>query len=454
MSMKILPIQNFRCTHERSNQAVQHFYPAVLRISIFIVNFGIGLVKQILSVRSIIRIRSKRALNFGILNDQTTNFTAHPVYFGRSEFASVMFHPVQGSFYVQDKLESESFIMNIGVRFDYFNSKANVLSEQLKLSRVAAQEPAEPEFQMSPRFGLAFPITDQGVLHLSYGHFFQIPQFDLMYLNPSYNINATESFQVGNPGLRSERTVAYELGLQQQVAEFIGIDLTIYYKDVRNLIGTQIFDIGNGNKYSQYVNQDYGNTRGFIFSIEKRLNDGFGVSLDYTFQIAKGNASDPNSVFIDNQSDPPVESQRQLAPLDWDRRQSLNVSLTFGQPDDFIITSIGRLGTGLPYTPALQNQRTGLINSENRPFVYTIDLYATKYVSLGDYSLSIFAKIYNLFDTENELNIFTDTGRANYSVQAGYSGRPRGINSIEEYYTRPDFYSAPRQIVVGVELIL
>lgn len=392
--------------------------------------------------------------NFGILNDQTTNFTARPVYFGRSEFASVMFHPIQGSFYAQDKLESESFIMNIGLRFDYFDSKAKVLAEQLKLSRVAAQKSAEPEFQMSPRFGLAFPITDQGVLHLSYGHFFQIPQFDLMYLNPSYNINATESFQVGNPGLRSERTVAYELGLQQQVAEFVGIDLTVYYKDVRNLIGTQIFDIGNGNKYSQYVNQDYGNTRGFIISVEKRLSDGFGATLDYTFQIAKGNASDPNSVFIDNQSDPPVESQRQLSSLDWDRRQSLNISATFGQPDDFIVTSIGRLGSGLPYTPALQNQRTGLINSETRPLVYTIDLYATKYVSLDGYSLSIFAKIYNLFDTENELNVFTDTGRANYSVQAGYSGRPRGINSIEEYYTRPDFYSAPRQIVVGVELIL
>jgi outer membrane receptor protein involved in Fe transport len=373
--------------------------------------------------------------NFGIQNDQTTNFIPRPFYFGRSEFARVTFHPVQSSFYVQDKLESESFIMNIGFRFDYFNSKANVLAEQLKLSRVAA-------------------ITDQGVLHLSYGHFFQIPQFDLMYLNPSYNINATESFQVGNPGLRSERTVAYELGLQQQVAEFIGIDLTIYYKDVRNLIGTQIFDIGNGNKYSQYVNQDYGNTRGFIFSMEKRLENGFGASLDYTFQIAKGNASDPNSVFIDNQSDPPVESQRQLSSLDWDRRQSLNISLTFGEPNDLIVTSIGRLGSGLPYTPALQNQRTGLINSENRPLVYTIDIYATKYLSLGDYSLSIFAKIYNVFDTENELNIFTDTGRANYSVQAGYSGRPRGINSIEEYYTRPDFYSAPRQIVVGVELIL
>jgi outer membrane receptor protein involved in Fe transport len=391
--------------------------------------------------------------NFGVQNDQTTGYVPRPVYFGSSNFANVALYPQQASFYLQDKMEYESIILNIGFRVDYFNSKANVLTEQLKLNRTAAQAPADPEFQVSPRFGLAFPITEQGVLHLSYGHFFQIPQFDLMYLNPSYNINATESFQVGNPGLRSERTVAYELGLQQQVAEYVGIDLTVYYKDVRNLLGTQIFDIGNGNKYSQYVNQDYGNTRGCIISVERRIADGFGATLDYTFQIAKGNASDPNSVFLDNQSDPPIESQRQLTPLDWDRRHSLNVSLTFGQPDDFTITTIGRVGSGLPYTPALQNQRTGLVNSETRPFQYSVDLYATQHFSFAGYTASLFAKFYNLFDTENELNIFTDTGRANYSVQAGYSGRPRGINSTEEYYTRPDFYSAPRQIVAGVEFI-
>jgi hypothetical protein len=61
----------------------------------------------------------------------------------------------------------------------------------------------------------------------------------------------------------------------------------------------------------------------------------------------------------------------------------------------------------------------------------------------------VFVKIYNLFDTQNELEVFTDTGRAGYSIEAGYSGQPRGINTIEEYFTRPDFYSAPRQIIVG-----
>ncbi len=390
--------------------------------------------------------------NFGIQNDQLSNYTPRPVYFGRSDFASTIIPPIQWSIYTQDKMEYESFIVNIGLRFDYFDSKAKILTEQLKLSRVAGQKPADPEYQVSPRFGLAFPITDQGVLHLSYGHFFQVPQFDLLYLNPSYNINATELFQVGNPGLRSERTVAYELGLQQQIAENVGVDLSLFYKDVRNLIGTQIFDIGNGNKYSQYVNQDYGNTRGFILSFEKRLQDGFGASLDYTFQIAKGNASDPNSVFLDNQSSPPRESQKQLSPLDWDRRHSLNATLTFGEQSNYIITAIGRLGSGLPYTPSYQNQRTGLVNSENRPMMYTVDLYVTKFLDIGGYPINLFVKVYNVFDNENELNIFTDTGRASYSLASGYSGRPRGVNSIEEYYTRPDFYSAPRQIVAGFDL--
>ena len=387
--------------------------------------------------------------NFGIRNDQSTNFTPVPVEFGSSEFAHTIVRPVQYAAYAQDKMEFEDLIVNVGVRFDYFHPKADVLTQQLRLGQKKRLAPAPPENQVSPRVGLAFPITDRGVLHLSYGHFFQIPQLDLLYLNPAYNINVTEAFQVGNPGLRSQRTVAYELGLQQQLSDNIKLDATAYYKDFRNLIGTEIFDIGNGNKYAQYVNRDYGNTRGIILSLEKRHSNGFSATLDYTFQIAQGNASDPNSVFLDNQTDPPVESQKQLAPLDWDRRHSLNATATIGEPTDYTVTIVGRLGSGLPYTPAFQNQRTGILNSESRPLTMTVDLYATKYFVLLGNSFNLYAKIYNVFDTQNELDVFSSTGRANYSLEANYSGAPRGINTIEEYYTRPDYYSAPRQIVIG-----
>ncbi|MEW6509865.1 MAG: TonB-dependent receptor [Bacteroidota bacterium] len=392
--------------------------------------------------------------NFGIRNDQSTGFKPQPVEFGRSEFAHTIIRPQQYAAYVQDKMEFRDFIVNAGVRFDYFNPRGYVLLEQLHLGRSLRLAPAEKESQVSPRIGISYPITDRGVLHLSYGHFFQVPQFDLMFLNPSYNLNATEAFQVGNPGLKSQRTVAYELGLQQQLSADIKMDVTGFYKDFRNLIGTEIFDIGNGNKYAQYVNRDYGNARGIIISLEKRHTHGFSATLDYTFQIAQGNASDPNSVFLDNQTDPPRQSQKQLAPLDWDRRHSLNVTATIGTLNDFTITIIGKLGSGLPYTPEFQNQRTGLVNSETRPTVVTVDLYATKFLDFFGAPLNIFAKVYNLFDARNELDVFTDTGRAGYSLSAIYSGKPRGINTIDEFYMRPEFYSAPRQVIVGLGVTL
>ena len=78
-----------------------------------------------------------------------------------------------------------------------------------------------------------------------------------------------------------------------------------------------------------------------------------------------------------------------------------------------------------------------------------MDLYATKFFAIGSTQLSVFLKIYNLFDTRNELEVFTDTGRATTSLAANYEGQPRGINTIEEYYRRPDFFSEPRRILLG-----
>jgi hypothetical protein len=91
-----------------------------------------------------------------------------------------------------------------------------------------------------------------------------------------------------------------------------------------------------------------------------------------------------------------------------------------------------------------------LENSDNRPAYYTADLYITKYFELFDSRISVFAKVYNLFDTKNEVDVFGDTGRAGYTLELTRNQEaPRGVNTIQEYYTRPDFYSAPRQVIIG-----
>jgi hypothetical protein len=94
-----------------------------------------------------------------------------------------------------------------------------------------------------------------------------------------------------------------------------------------------------------------------------------------------------------------------------------------------------------------------LENSANKPTFFNVDLYITKYFKIFGTNLSVFAKIYNLFDTANEIDVFTDTGRAGYTLEETRpQAAPRGVNTIQQFFTRPDFYSAPRQILIGASV--
>jgi len=245
----------------------------------------------------------------------------------------------------------------------------------------------------------------------------------------------------------------YEIGLQQALTDEIGITVTCYYKDIRNLLGSEIYIKNEFRKFSKLINRDYGSVKGITLSFEKRFSSGIGATLDYAFQVAKGTASDPNAAFNNAQANPPIEENKQLVPLDWDGTHTLRFTLTLGVPGDYIASFIGRFGTGLPYTPSLQNQRTGLENSDNKPTFFDVDLYIAKYFEISSQQFSVFIKIFNLFDTLNEVNVFGDTGRAGDTLELTRNQTaPRGVNTTEEYFTRPDFYSSPRQIVIGADI--
>ncbi len=379
--------------------------------------------------------------------------------------------PYQLAMYFQDKIELSYLVVNVGLRFDYFEPDGKGLRDPNNIAVLdQLQSPfpdslvtkASSKSQLSPRIGISYPITDQGAVHLSYGHFFQIPAFEYLYKNPNFRIPLTGNYPdfigsiIGNANLQPQRTTMYEIGLQQELAPNLGITVTGYYKDIRNLLGLQLFLKNNFVKFGEYVNIDYGAVQGFTISLDRRLTNGFGANLDYTYQVAKGNTSDPEDDYNKATANPPISINQELVPLNWDRRHSLNLTLTAGDPKNVLASFIVRLGSGLPYTPALQNQRTGLENSGNMPMFFNTDMYVTKYFELFELPFSVFLKIYNVFDTANENNVYTDTGRAGYTlalVQAEQAAQPvRGNNTLQQYYSRPDFYSAPRQIEIGLSL--
>ena len=383
-------------------------------------------------------------------------------------------NPYEISAYLQDKMEYDILIINAGVRFDYFNSNASLPSDlrnprHNSLYPGAIEDPnnpgnyilemvkADPKFQVSPRLGASFPITDQGIIRFSYGHFFKIPSFENLYTNPDFFVQASSnvSSTTGNPNLNAEKNVIYEIGLQQVLFENFALNFSLYYRDIRNWLGMEIINTYEGFKYARYINRDYANVKGFILTLDKRFADYFGIKFDYTYQIAQGNASDPRAVFNNNQSNPPIEETKSVVPLDWDQRHTLNVNLNVGVPGDWTVGMIFQYGSGQPYTedPRI-SQGVRFENGGIKPTFYNVDLRADKTFDLGGFTINTYLLVYNLFDIRNEFGVYATTGRANVDLNANYYEQSDivGLNTIEQYVNNPSMYSSPREIRLGLGL--
>jgi len=366
--------------------------------------------------------------------------------------------PKQYSAYIQDKMEFDSMILNAGLRFDYFDANFVYAPDPFKPTENLTK--AETKFTISPRLGISFPITDKGIIHFSYGHFYQLPPFRFLYTNPEFeSIAATPVY--GNANLNPEKTVTYEVGLQQQMTDDVAFNITGFYKDVRDLLAIQQIRISSNSIYQKYVNKDYGNIKGITFSLtkRKRADDLLGASLDYTFQVAEGNETSADAFFIDLQSG--RQSEKVPVPLDWDQAHTLNGVVSFGDGKNWNLTLTASLSSGLPYSPRLYEQQIYLrANSARKPFYTNADLLFDKSFSFIDNTkVTLFLKVFNLFDTQNERFVYDDTGRAIYSLEESKGGpqatnaisqKYPGIKSATEYFNRPNYYSAPREVRVGV----
>ncbi|MBU0560773.1 MAG: TonB-dependent receptor [Bacteroidetes bacterium] len=364
-----------------------------------------------------------------------------------------LYTPISMAFYIQDKIEYKSIIINAGLRFDYFDSQGEIPVDYLN-PETSEKKPASKQTQISPRIGVAFPISADGTIHFSYGHFFRIPDYQYLYYNPNFRVGPGGLYTLmGNANLRAESTVAYELGLHYKFFDVIGLEVIGFYKDISNLLGTNIMNTGiGGDRYALYTNRDYGKAKGITLSLFKRSSsiDPLSVSLDYTYQSSESNASDPNDAFNRSQGNPPMQPNIQVVPVSWDQRHTINLAVFYTKLNDYNLGLIAKYESGFPFTPENQSIQTSFENSARMPNKINVDIQMDKRFLLFDQQLSLFVKVYNLFDTRNEIAVYNDTGRAGYSLISQYTPEQQGANTLTEFLTNPTFYSEPRRIVVGV----
>jgi outer membrane receptor protein involved in Fe transport len=322
--------------------------------------------------------------------------------------------------------------------------------------------------QLSPRLGFSFPISANGAFHVSYGHFFQMPSFEKLFERP-VNENLTslmlDGARLGETDLKPERTIAYEVGLQQQVSPEFSVDLTLFYKDIRDQLGIEAVRTPDVIGYEHYINRDYGNVKGF--TLASRMRSGmFSGTIDYTYQYARGSASDPNFLqLIEVATRLGGETiqfpERQILPLDWDQTNTINLTLNVFKPGDWAASIIGSWGSGLPYSPSsveqLQLPDREFKNSARKPTRYNLDLRASKDFRFNNIDFSVFMRIYNLLDHLNQESVFGVTGYATENARLPVDERTQleflrrgGQFTMDEWDNRPHWFSEPRRIQLGM----
>ena len=311
---------------------------------------------------------------------------------------------------------------------------------------------------------MASPISDRGVIHFAYGYFFKIPDFSLLYNNTEYKLSETgTNFGIfGNPDLKPETTVSYELGLRQEIASRTKLELKGFYRDARNYVSSGIpIDLGDGKNYYTYVNKDYSNSRGIILSLYRQFSNYVGWQFDYTYQIAEGSNSDPSeefgAVLAGN------EPTRSIIPLDWDQIHNLNGSASFGYKG-WGANAIFQYGSGYPYTPVIANyEQQGEVlsnvlirNSRRKPMSFRLDIKLFKHIQFSGMKGKLYINIYNLLDRRNEIIVYGDSGRAGETIEKNRAEiispfEPLRPNTINQFFNRPDWYDEPREIQLGLQ---
>ncbi|RMH61842.1 MAG: TonB-dependent receptor [Calditrichaeota bacterium] len=406
--------------------------------------------------------------------------------------------PVTASVYIQDKFEFKDFILNAGLRWDYFdpNTKRikdpnNVFGFGPNATRLDPEdwEVAPAESYISPRLGFAFPVSEGSVFHAQYGIFRQPPRLVDIYTNwfSVEGLESDDNFTVGNGHLQSEKTTQYEFGFKQQFGNVASLDVTAFYKNVQGLTNIVRELSSKGQDVINYLttkNTDFGTVKGMTFSFTLRQMGPVSARLDYTLSDAEGTGSSQSSSALAAFRNPNGEVPKSIAPLSFDQRHTLtaSVDLTFRDKEGPMLggfypienTGVNFLvsyNSGRPYTPLAYinvlpgagsnaGDLTQYINSARGEGIFRIDMKVIKNIKITDaISVQPYLWIQNLLDRKNANNFYQSTGSPDNSGfldtelgQAFANDNPDFISDYKALERNPGNFGLPRLIRLGLVL--
>ena len=368
--------------------------------------------------------------------------------------------PNSASIYVQDKIEYSSIIINAGIRADYVNIKGEAFKD-IENPDTGIKD-TQAELKISPRIGLAHPISENTVIHFSYGQFLQFPNFEniyknLQFLNTDILYDASLAL-VANSAVKSQKTTSYEFGISQVIGDNLALKFAAYSKDINDLLGT-IF-VNTRYRYAIFTNNDFARIQGVDISLEKRVSNYWGTKFDYTYSVARGNEATATEQAYNIFEGRPLIIKEFY--LDFDRRHDISVSFSLFLPKNFgpefagiypfsnvNFSLLAEFSSGLPYTP-ISDDRTQYFekNSARMPWTKSVDVRLEKKFPLSSIELSFFVEATNIFDWLNPFVVQPRSGKV------WDDGKSTLFGSGRDFMHNPKDVGPPRIIQLGASVAL
>jgi hypothetical protein len=419
-------------------------------------------------------------------NGVNSSFQANS-YVARNGFADFyQAYPINYSFYVQDKMEYEGMIANVGMRVEAYNFQTGVPLDRFNILYPGTEGPgtlgspltenSDWKYILLPRLGISFPIGESTAFRFQYGHFASMPIFSQALSKKTW-----VGWQgLGNPNLDPKKTINYEFGLQQQVDDNHRLDMVLYYNDRTTQIGRQNIASFTGSRnqfagfasdnsplyyYWSFANNSFGSTVGLELTFETIRIQNWSYRFSYSLsQTTSGNYG-ASIVYPDDSRGYSTRDYTGEFLAPWDRTHNFRalVQYFFREDEGFSIFGVNPLEnlivsmtytaqSGTPFTYVTDFTLRDVVYNRRYPIESTVDLNLTKEIMLSDIKLILGLRVMNLFDnkwitpmsTSDDVRLWVEDGITIADAGIAERGDPSRLSYITAPYRI--YRNIPRQI--------
>ena len=312
--------------------------------------------------------------------------------------------------FAQGRWVFEGMVLNAGLRGEYFTAGPQA-------ERQSFAEPARGQWSLSPRLGIAYPISARDVASFSYVRIQQDPARDFLY---DQRIKPNNFRPLGNPAIEPATVISWQVALKHLMGERWSLQGAIFMRDVFGEVGARNFVPPNSLPIFRYEGADDAHATGWEVSLMRADESSTNIELHYTWMMAQGSESLEEGIpYYVRTGFRPVPIG--VHPLDWDRRHTLTFA-AWREWQRFSLAWSTQAASGLPWTPATMRQLEAdlsRVNTERFHWSESSALSARwRPARLGSHA-SIGLELRNVFDFRSDARASID-GYPHYEINTIY----------------------------------